>query len=277
MKSYIRMITVLLSFTALLGFAACSGFQYRGEHQDLYTVAVNNVFGAMGYASNGETTYDPSIEVIETDEYGRVMFFYNENFFPYGTYGTALIIMQKSEDGYVYYYQDDCYTPYIKVENDIVYQSSSYKLMFTNDMILQLKEKNDWNKPLVPDKCTKIAVINSKSDGDMHLEKEAIESALKTYAKTNGYLGDDTLYRYSLYCNSDAYGRELHYVYAIGRDVKGEGVSPSSVEEIYDLAMIFNPDGSCPIDQIYRIEDPESAYEAVLKLKRDCGWGEPLQ
>ena len=268
-----RVILIVLG-ALLLCFAACSGFQYRGEHQDLYTVAVNNVFGALGYASNGEATYDPSIEVIETDEYGRVMFFYNEG---HSRYGTALIIMQKSEDGYVYYYQDDCYTPYIKVENYNVYQSSSYQLMFTNDMILQLKDKNDWNKPLVPDKCTKIAVINSKSDGDMHLEEETIERVLKTYAKTNGYLGDDTLYRFSRYCNSDAYGRELHYVYAFGRDVKGEGVSPSSVSEEYALAMIFNPDGSCPIDQIYRIEDPNSAYEAVLKLKRDCGWGEPLQ
>ena len=38
----------------------------------------------------------------------------------------------------------------------------------------------------------------------------------------------DTIYHYDEYCCKDIYGRELYYVYGIGSDVDGEGVSPSS-------------------------------------------------
>mgnify|MGYP006967403959 CR=1 FL=1 len=88
---------------------------YRGEHRDLYTVAVHNIFAIYGYESNGEVSYDPDIQIIETDDYGRVLFFYSERYDGYTgdgvDYGMAVVIMQSSRDGYVWYYRDRCYMP----------------------------------------------------------------------------------------------------------------------------------------------------------------------
>lgn len=69
-----------LVIVVFLSLSSCGYSKYRGEQVDLYTVAVNNIFGVSGYISNGEVSYDPGITVIETDPYGRVLFFYNENY-----------------------------------------------------------------------------------------------------------------------------------------------------------------------------------------------------
>ena len=65
----ISIICLFLCILAVpLTFSSCSYRGYRGDHADLYTVAVNNVFGISGHTGNGEISYDPAIDILETDD-----------------------------------------------------------------------------------------------------------------------------------------------------------------------------------------------------------------
>lgn len=268
-----KILAISLLFVMLILLTGCI-YRYRGEHNDLYSVAINNIFGANGYRTNGEAVYDPYIEILETDDYGRILFLYDEGY--RNQFGTALLIMQKRENDCVYYYQDICYIPLIFPDDAYKEDKFSYQNYYSEKQITALKDLNDWNKPLNFDKCTSSVMAERKSkEGKLDLQEKDFEKAISTYAKKNGYKGDDNLYRYSIYCNTDKYGREIYYVYGIGRDVKGEGVSPNSVQKYYDFALIFNPDKSCPIDNICEITDLNEYYKEVTALKENCGWNTP--
>ncbi len=272
MKKIVSVIFLCITVFSLWGCI----YRYRGKHMDLYSVAINNVFGADGSRFNGEVSYDPYIEIIETDGYGRVLFFYDEGY--RSKYGTAIIVMQKSEDSFVYYYQDICYSSVILVKDDYWHNGDegvTYKDIFTKEEIELLKEANDWEKPFNSEKCTKAAITDRKNDdGNIGINREDFDKAITSYVRTTEYNGKDTnsIYRYSIYCNTDKFGRELHYVYGIGSDVKGEGVSPDSEHQDFEFAIIFNPDKSCNIDNIIEITDAENCYEEVKNLKQKCGW-----
>lgn len=263
-------LTLFLSFLAL-SLTACN-FNYTGTHKDLYTVAVYNLFGALGHITNGKAVYNPNIDIIETANYGRTLYYYEES----GFFGRAIVIMQKSEDNYVYYYQDDCYTPYCYADSLMYPKHLDYSDIFSEEDFVKLKERNDWNKEIYIEKCTKTQIIdNRKPKGTLDIKDKEFEKAIKAYVITLGYKGDDNIFRVARYCNTDKYGRELYYVYGIGRDVDGEGVSPSSKSQDFKFAMIFNPDKTCPIDNIYDISDTSiNYYEVVMSLKHSVGWNQ---
>lgn len=273
-----KVISIILLCVTVLSLTGCI-YRYRGEHMDLYSVAINNVFGANGSRSNGEASYNPYIEIIETDNYGRVLFLYDEGY--RSEYGTAIIVMQKSDENFVYYYQDICYTPVILTKEDYWRNGDegiTYKEMFTQEEIELLKEANDWNKPFNQEKFTKAAIVNKKNDkGNLGIKSTDFDKAITSYVKTTDYKGNDTnaIYNYSIYCNTDKYGRELHYVYGVGSDVKGEGVSRDSEHRYFEFAIIFNPDKSCSIENIHEITDADNCYVEVRNLKEKCGWDTP--
>lgn len=272
-----KIISLMLSVVIiLLMLTGCGVFRYRGEHVDLYTVAIDNIFGADGYRSNGEVHFDPVIEVIEMDNYGRVLFFYDEGY--RSKFGTALVIMQKSEEGFVYYYQDICQMPRILDKSVYASEKLNYLDIFSEDQIDSLKEVNDWDKPIDIEKCTKSAISNSKNyEGTLGLEREDFDKVIETYVIKQGYKGKDSnsISRYWLHCNTDKYGREIYYVYGVGFDIKGEGISPESEHITYDFAIIFNPDKSSSEGNICEITDSKECYDAIKKLKEQCSWDKP--
>lgn len=266
------------AFISFLFFAVAFGiffwfmmrpYKYEGEHPDLYTVAVNNVFGARGYMSNGESVYDPDIEVIEKDSYGRILFFYDEHF----SFGTALVIMQAYDENKVSYYLDHCYHPYTYSE-DSPYDAT-YRDLFTEKEISDLKELNDWNKPINGEKCTSSSIVSCKGDGKLGLDEDDFEKVLRSYADTLNYLGNDSLYRYHIYCGKDSCGREIYYVWGVGRDTLGEGVSPDSTTQYFELALIFEADGSCPLTNLYEITEETDLHTDILAFKERVGWNKP--
>lgn len=272
-----KIIAMLFIFIVLFSLVGC--YRYRGEHKDFYSVAINNIFGADGNQSNGEAVFDPDIEIIETDSYGRVLFFYDEGY--RSEYGTAIVIMQKSENDFVYYYQDICYTPAILTKDDYWRNGDegiSYKDVFSEKEIEALKQANDWNKPLDMEKCTKSPIEDNKDHkGTLGIKEKDFDKPIADYVTAGGYKGKDTdsIYRFSILCNTDKYGRELYYVYGIGSDVKGEGVSPDSEHQYFEFAIIFNPDKSCPSGNVYEILDPSGYYDDLLEFKKNCGWDTP--
>ena len=254
-------------------FSSCANTKYNGEREDLYTVAVNNIFGIFGYASNGEVTYSPDITVIETDDYGRTLFFYDEYYDdsinPELDYGMAFVIMQKSQDGYVYYYEDVCYLP-IFSSGDDPFDFENGAVLEDDSFLTELKERNDWNEAVDIYKCKKAKVIDEKSDGKLRVSETELDELIFECAKENGYTGtDDNSFRFSNYCNSDIYGRELYYIYCFG----GDDVSEDETEYFsHEFALIVEPDGSISKDGIVQINNMEDSYEAVAELKESYGW-----
>ena len=245
-------------------------FEYRGEHNDLYTVAVNNGFGIFGYESNGEALYDPVIEVIETDDYGRTLFFYSEyrdySSDPQIDYGMAFVIMQKAENGFVYYYQDDCYLPYF--DTNCEYETAMKKV--NTAWLDALKKRNDWNQ--VPDesKCTKMPLAERKPEGNVDMKSYDFDVSIYPYAKANGYNGTDQgICHYFLYCNADSTGKELYYVYGISRDDDGNGGTKHSY---YTYAVIVNPDKTISKNAIVEIKDPSDSHQLIKELKELNDW-----
>jgi len=265
-----RLIALALAVVTCLALSGCR-FKYKGDHPDLYTVAVYNVFGACGYLSNGEAAYPPVIEVIETDSYGRVLFYYNESY--NRPYGVAIVIMQRAEGGCVYYYTDICHTPYLGGADPY---ETEYGDLFTKAQVDALKQANDWNMPLNLDKCARSEIVERKNtEGGLGLKEKDFERVIKVYARSTGYRGDDNIYRISEFVNSDKYGREIYLVSGVGRDVKGEGVSPSSESRYFNLAMIFNPDKSCPEENVLPLADTGTTFEELMVFKSRCGWDTP--
>ena len=247
--------------------------KYRGDRVDLYTVAVNNMFAIEGYVSNGEVIYDPVIEVIETDEYGRVLFFYDEYYDdsiqPSVRYGMAFAIMQKSEDGYVYFYQDDCYVPYF----DVVDEFDEVMKRVDPEVLKALKARNDWNCEPDASKYTKAQISNKKPQGKIRMRDYEFDEVVYPYAKANGYEGKDTSISRSFeYCNSDLYGRELYFVFGMSSDDDGQG---GTVYAQYIYAVIVSPGKKFSENPLVEIAAPTESYENVRRLKEQNHWNQP--
>ncbi len=274
MKTMIKRVCCIFSALAILfSLTSCFLFNYRGyreENKDLYTVAVNNIFAARGYLSNGEVLYDPEIYIVETDEYGRTLFFYSEYF--NGTsesqydYGMAFVIMQKSDDDYAYFYQDKCYSLYFDSTNN--WETISENL--NNEILEQLKKANDWGLEINTEKCSKAKLTNKKPEGKLHPEDFEFDYIIYPFEVKNGYKGTDRSFcKYSIYCESDSYGKELHYVYGMTMNKTDNG---EDVFDTYEYAIILNADGTCSENGIVRISDIKNSMALIEELKQNNNW-----
>lgn len=249
----------LMVFLCLTG---CFSAEYKGENPELYTVAVYNFLGRSGYGSNGEIAFSSEAEILETDSYGRVLFYYHEGVIEYGCgYG----ILQKSLDGYVYFYEDDCVIP----ANDDWNGSGqvTHDEWFTQNQILNFKTRNDWEQPFNEEKCTKKLVVNEKPTSKLKPKKADFDRVAKEYYESNGIpYSTRSVHTSDEFFMADDYGREIHVLWSYIR-----GVSSDKVD--YDLIILFNPDGSCDSSKaIAEITDFLNYREFIKEFKLRNGW-----
>lgn len=287
MKSISRKIFAVIALICImlgiLCLTSCGYWGYDGAHIELYTVAVNNVFGISGYTSNGEISYDPDIDVIYKDDYGRILFFYDECYGVGNDYGMAFAVMQKSDDKYVYYYQDACYVPHFdeNYHGEKTEDRVATALKISEKAIEELKERNDWNKELKLDKCTRARIVEEKPEGKIGVNTTSFDDEIYEYAKANGYKGsDDSPTRRFEFCNSDANGKELYRVVCMFSDYN---VYDEHMTEWREYAVIVDTDGSIfkntviTQDAIAEIKDNTQYYDIVKDLKAANGWVDPTE
>lgn len=255
-------IAVLLVVFLLFCDVYLGGVKYNGENPELYTVAINNFLGSFGSGSNGEITISSKTGIIDTDSYGRVLFYYHEGIIAEGCgYG----ISQKSQDGYVYFYEDDCVIP---AADDWNYREVTHEEWFTQGEIAEFKVRNDWDQPLNEEKCTKKQIIKKKPESKLKLEKEDFVKAINAYFfEQNGKpyfiqhsrsLGDFFI--------ADDYGREIYVL-------RGDVEIPTSAKTDVDVIILFNPDGSCdPEVAVAEIPDFLNYREFLKEFKQRNGW-----
>ena len=176
-------------------------YSYKGEHKDLYTTAVSNIFGVQGFSHNGETFYEPVVDIIEKDEYGRTLFLYQELTYKNepGYFG-GLVIMQKSDDSYAYFVEN-CYLP--------IYTPSitklDYQTLFTQEQISELKSLNDWSKDINTSKLLTSSLTSKKQEGQLSITNDDFENAINEHFKNKGE-DKKIRYKYSSFCNCDKSG-----------------------------------------------------------------------
>ena len=173
-----RTILVLLLISTLI-LTSCGYSGYLGDHSDLYSVAVNSVLWLNGYSWGADYECDPSIEVIEEDNYGRTMFSYYEKYYKGSIISfSALIICQYSNEKEVFYYEDINYI----IKEQVLYSQNIEK--FSDEDIEYLKLANDWNKEINYDKCVRKDITKSKQK--ISNEKEIQNLIIEEFILVNG-------------------------------------------------------------------------------------------
>lgn len=177
--------SIILAFLILIGLLFHLGLirlsrqkSYSGKDYDLYTVGKLSVpMGVLGESWS-------RTEIIEEDSYGRRLFLYDavSVYWPLGEYHVyAYVICQKTEDGKTGFYEDIAYVAAAAAED------------ITEEEIEILKEKNDWDKPLVKEKMWFVEIADK--DGSLkyypyieELREEKIREILQIDKEHTVYL-----------------------------------------------------------------------------------------
>ena len=178
-------------------------------------------------------------EVLEEDDYGRILFSVQDYCILSGDDETATVIMQKYDRRYVYFYEDICYT-----------------LDSFSETVDELKERNDWEKPLDEAKMSRRRVQYSL-DNYLQLDSESEFNRIMTKWKMRLAIDGASIVNYSI---TDFNG--THGLYVIVLETKEK-------EKEYYFSII---DDSSYEDAYEKIDDLSDYREELISFKESCGW-----
>ena len=248
-----KFLSLVLCFVLLFSIAGCG---FKVEHSDLYTVALNSLLWIRGASFQSDCDGPPYIEILETDSYGRVLFSYREKSWGDKSFASVLI-MQKVEDGYVYFYPD---VNFFSVEST---KNMQVPVVFPDENIETLKQNNDWEKEIDLSVCTKKAITEQSESFEAYYENgrdtetiSIISDVIKPYNPN----GDVNWYFYKGMC--DDHGRTIFHGY-VG-DQK--------------MAILFMSDMTYNFDTCFFIPDDLYHYQDEFrKFKEQNNWNQPLE
>jgi len=221
----------------------------------------------------GLYTVDSNSIVIDEDEYGRRMFIYwGDSNLGAETWMSnapvyAILISQKTEGGYVYYYPDFNFflLKGIPLKAEIAHdEEETIKYILSHDLedeIEQLKTLNDWGRPLDESKWISIQVMSRAE-----IERRIDYTVPYTYFDgVFAYVSNspDITRAGFYYLTSDDYNRHIFFFRALYQD------------EFYKEAyvVIFNEDYSFdPVNGIMEITDVWNYQEELKTFKERNGW-----
>jgi len=242
--------------------SACVRFpddHYSGDYPELFTVAVYSLLGAKGHSVT-EIFHEIILWVIDEDSYGRVMFLYIE---PRATSTISLIISQSSSDTHVYFYP---HFNFISAPSDELISEFERGILtnviFPEDLVADLKERNDWNQPLNFERVVRAAIIRTKPTGPINRRtlREAHFAALGDYARGHVLAQFFTI---------DNYGRSIYLFSRV----------PNSFANINNhfAVVLFQPDGTFDEDIGIMALTELFHYQEILKEFMELnGWNQPL-
>lgn len=135
------LLTVMLLCTIL--FMGCHNFVDVTGYYAPYRI----LNADMPYSNNMHTSKFDKVEKLEEDSYGRCYYSYRTPSTMVDHYELEIhVICQKETKTDIYYYPDYCYMARGSRGNEEAGVSADAE--FSEEAIKQLKELNDWNKPL---------------------------------------------------------------------------------------------------------------------------------
>ena len=242
MKKVTIIIIIVLIVSTITGCRL-----YDGEHWELYRMVRLNVLATNGV---GETD-KVDIEVIEEDEYGRILFSYSMNIsYVYTGYESIRIIAicQESDRRRTYYYEDQCF---------II--SDSYENISQED-IDNLKADNDWGEPLNEDEYSSRPIKPKYSDFYRMGARDIFISEIDV---------EDTLEVSCGFTDYDGISKILFYI-VTNEYIESDG-DYTHKQNFY--VMIINEDGTYNKDEfLVEIDDLYNYQKQLHEFKISNGW-----
>jgi len=233
---------------------------YRGEHPELYTVALNSWPGAISFCKLSRGA--PTTDIMEEDDYGRVLFFYPLNSLEI----LILYISQTSDDEYVWFYPH--YSFYAYKAEDGRFQGfpsfSKEKFLgsFPAEEIEEFKRRNDWNEEMDLSKAVRVPI-----ETHIKLREGPInnEHLTQTHLEILGPMDNERVTPSLRFFMVDDYGRSL---YQGNRNWgKGDDIVFRSV------MVLFQADGSY---EYLELADSILYDQTELReFKEQNGWNQP--
>lgn len=217
--------TLLAFMFFLFGLSGCvfnlgNPYPYDGAYIELYTTAIYSIPDAQGYMHHGEGAYDSEIYIWEQDDYGRTLFSYCED---YSNEIFGLVLCQTFDDTNVYFYPEANYVlTFIDSSNMYDHFEENHLKNTTETFYLKycenLKEKNDWNKPLDISKCISYPITDHKiiDKNTYSLSSVQCNEILNEYSETLQLANpSDVPHRSNKILQVDAEGKILHEIYGL--------------------------------------------------------------
>lgn len=262
-KANVLTLAVILSLSTLF-LQGCFYRGYKGEYPQLCSVAWNNIPTALGFSRGVEVAYDANVVVLETDDYGRVLFSYSED--RYGREANVLI-MQRADDTHAYYYPDDCYI-------FVAFETENDTLDSKSDEIAELKRLNDWGLPLDESKCESTEIVTKKPKGELKVKDAYFEEIVRKYHENSEryvHPKNVSFGSYAKFVTSDDYGRELYIVDTTFE----EYTDKTETHYWFSFLVVVHPDKSYDLSTVILLEDPRNPQADMKEIKQNNGWNTP--
>jgi len=251
MKKRLRIkckLVLLLGLTMFL--TGCGQFEYPGKYPELYSVAIGSILGQRGYVIGPPGGSAPITEVLEEDNYGRVLFSYNEsNFISTFSY----VIMQRVDGDYAYFYP----------HYNFISRGAG---QFTEEEIERLKDVNSWNQPMSDSsEFERVRIVRQKERGSISGDK-LNEVFHDIFLNINEGLTQNEASR-MIFLRTDNYGRTVYV--GIGHGEKWDGIY---------IVVLFQPDHTFDIETGILMMEDRNNYQTELRLFMEAnGWNEPWE
>ena len=249
-KYFTKLILALIVVIFLTSCNEEREFEYLGNYPELFSVAINSILGTRGYRQVGLGGKDnPSIRILEKDDYGRILFSYSEGTISY-------VIMQKVDGNYVYFYPYYNFISRQGVWNSTLEPRPERMGGFSNEDRRVLKEINNWNQPMSDSsEFVRARIVHRKEDGLVSDDKlvEVYKLIIpETRLNTRHMVSNMVFFR------TDSYGRAI---YSIG-----------------EIVVLFQPDHSFDIETGLLKRADRFNYQTELRLFMEAnGWDTPFE
>ncbi len=162
---------IALIIFSIIFISGCSRLKISSDNAPYYAEATSSLLWCRGNSNTAHLLYSPEINIIEEDQYGRVLFEYSEGVgsVQCGKAGpiifymlSAVLVAQKSDEKCVYFY------PNVNYKCRIIDDSTMKPVELTAEELSELKTLNDWNKELDLSRCQKEQNIYDIRDNKRH-------------------------------------------------------------------------------------------------------------
>lgn len=177
-----------------------------------------------------------SCEILETDDYGRILFSYTTEHLVTGNVETAYVICQQYGSKQVYFYEDICYC-------------------YLSEELQALKSANDWGAPLDSSKMSS-RTYNVTADGYLQSNSQLNASLVKENCCKKLQLSSENITELC-FLDADNAGNGLYWL-----DTSTEGGFYVIASTDYDMAFM-------------EYESTQASMENLPLFKAACGWGYP--
>ena len=237
----------ILSLTLIFALSACgdTDVTYAGSKPELFSVGIHSLLGVRGFGMHLDIAF---IEILEEDNYGRILFSYNEDMI------LSRLIIQKSDGDYAYFYP----------HYNFIFTSLDYDWEFTIEETDALKEANSWNQPMSDiNEFERVPIVRQEESGPISFET-LYEVYAEIFPAASG-MNRRNVGRRMNFLRADRYGRSVYLAVDVGNESRSN-----------PIAVVFQPDYSFDlVAGSLEITDLNN-YQTELRLLMEAnGWNEP--